>query len=169
MNYEKDYLPITCYSSRTRAKPEGIVLHHISAVNTHPEDPYNRSFIKDIFVEYSVSAHLLIERDGNVVQLMPMYMQAWHAGKSIMHGKEDCNQFTFGIELVATPDDLFTGAQYAAAQQICQNLMQDFGFDWDSIQGHRMVREAYRKKHGADSATAKYDPNLNFDYDRLRG
>ena len=164
----RDFLPPTCYSSRNLESVSGIVLHHISAVNTQPEDPYNREALKDIFIQYGVSAHGLIERDGTLVQLMPWHKQAWHAGKSIMNGREGSNSFTRGYELVATPDDDFTDTQYTTLVRICRNTMQDFGFDFSWIQSHRKVRAEYRAKHGSESASRKYDPNSNFDWDRLQ-
>lgn len=45
------------------------------------------------------SAHLLIARDGTVVQLVPFNRVAWHAGRSRWHGLDGMNQHSIGIEL----------------------------------------------------------------------
>lgn len=45
-----------------------------------------------------VSAHLHIDRKGNVVQLVAFNRQAWHAGKSSWHGFTALNRSTIGIE-----------------------------------------------------------------------
>lgn len=47
-----------------------------------------------------VSAHLVIGRDGEVVQLVPFNRRAWHAGASEYQGRRRCNGFAVGIELV---------------------------------------------------------------------
>lgn len=45
------------------------------------------------------SAHLLIGRDGGIVQLVPFNRVAWHAGRSRWNGLEGMNQHSIGIEL----------------------------------------------------------------------
>lgn len=46
------------------------------------------------------SAHFVIERDGQVVQLVPTNRKANHAGRSSYHGRTGCNGFSIGIEIV---------------------------------------------------------------------
>ncbi len=48
----------------------------------------------------TVSAHLVVDTDGTVTQMVPFNRVAWHAGKSQWGGKSGCNQFTIGIEIV---------------------------------------------------------------------
>jgi len=47
-----------------------------------------------------VSAHLVIDRDGAVTQLVPFETIAWHAGKSTWKDRESLNKFSIGIEIV---------------------------------------------------------------------
>jgi len=47
-----------------------------------------------------VSAHLVIGRDGKVVQLASFDQRAWHCGKSEWMGETDLNDMSIGIELV---------------------------------------------------------------------
>lgn len=44
------------------------------------------------------SAHLVIGRGGEVVQLVPFNKVAWHAGRSRYRGRVGCNAFSIGIE-----------------------------------------------------------------------
>ena len=53
----------------------------------------------------TVSSHLLIRRDGELVQYVPFHLRAWHAGASNYRGRERCNDFSIGIELEGTDDD----------------------------------------------------------------
>ncbi|MFI8615973.1 N-acetylmuramoyl-L-alanine amidase [Acidovorax sp. NPDC077693] len=46
------------------------------------------------------SAHLVIDRDGSIVQMVPFDRRAWHAGKSRWGNLEGMNQYSIGIELV---------------------------------------------------------------------
>ena len=58
------------------------------------DDPY----FEDI-IDLTVSSHLLIKRDGSITQFVPFNKKAWHAGVSIFKEREDCNDFSIGIEL----------------------------------------------------------------------
>lgn len=45
------------------------------------------------------SAHFVIGRAGELVQLVPLDRVAWHAGVSSWLGKPNCNLYSIGIEL----------------------------------------------------------------------
>ncbi|MEO1974792.1 MAG: N-acetylmuramoyl-L-alanine amidase [Paracoccaceae bacterium] len=47
-----------------------------------------------------VSVHFVLERDGTITQLVPTNRRANHAGKSSFHGRDWCNGFSIGIEIV---------------------------------------------------------------------
>lgn len=47
----------------------------------------------------SVSAHLVIARSGQILQLLPFNVKAWHAGYSSLEGRSNVNNFSVGIEL----------------------------------------------------------------------
>ncbi|UWQ93002.1 N-acetylmuramoyl-L-alanine amidase [Rhodobacteraceae bacterium M382] len=47
-----------------------------------------------------VSVQFVIERDGSIVQQVPVNRRANHAGRSVYHGRKGCNNFAVGIELV---------------------------------------------------------------------
>lgn len=46
-----------------------------------------------------VSAHLVIGRNGEVTQLLPFNVIAWHAGQSSFAGRKQFNNYAIGIEL----------------------------------------------------------------------
>lgn len=46
-----------------------------------------------------VSAHFVIGRNGDIVQLLPTNQIAWHAGVSAYAGRTDLNRYSIGIEL----------------------------------------------------------------------
>lgn len=45
------------------------------------------------------SAHLVIGRDGEIIQLLPFNRVAWHAGRSAYEGRTNLNRCSIGIEL----------------------------------------------------------------------
>ena len=48
----------------------------------------------------NASAHIIVGRDGTVVQMVPFDRCAWHAGRSRWAGLEGLNAHSIGIELV---------------------------------------------------------------------
>lgn len=60
-----------------------------------------------------VSAHFLVRRDGSIVQFVSTHDRAWHAGVSEFCGRSRCNDFSIGIELEGSDDDVFESAQIA--------------------------------------------------------
>ena len=48
-----------------------------------------------------VSAHLLVRRDGELLQFVDFDARAWHAGQSAFRGRQNCNDFSIGIPATA--------------------------------------------------------------------
>jgi len=48
----------------------------------------------------AASAHLIIGRDGEIVQMAPFNIVTWHAGKSEYKNRVGFNQYSIGIEIV---------------------------------------------------------------------
>jgi AmpD protein len=106
----------------------------------------------------TVSAHLLIRRDGEVVQFVPFQMRAWHAGVSMLAGRTRVNDFSIGIELEGSDDDPFEEAQYQALAEVTRALRDAYpGISAERIVGH------------ADFAPErKTDPGPYFNWERYR-
>jgi N-acetyl-anhydromuramyl-L-alanine amidase AmpD len=157
------------WGERKENRVDTIVVHHISAIVVTPDDPYSRERILKIFCEYGVSSHYLVERSGAVLRLAPEEMKAWHAGGSIMphpDNRSGVNEFSLGIELVATPDSGFTGGQYDALAALCLDIEKRYGraFTYvghEDIAGERAVALGLRKD-------VKVDPGRLFDWKGFR-
>lgn len=76
-------------------KPEGIVLHDTAG---RLDKGNSVRWLQNS--QAKASAHLVIERDGTPVQLVPFNKKAWHAGKSSYQGRANVNDFTLGVEIV---------------------------------------------------------------------
>ncbi|MGR3479377.1 N-acetylmuramoyl-L-alanine amidase [Salipiger marinus] len=61
-----------------------------------------------------VSVHFVVERDGTVTQLVPTNRRANHAGQSSFHGRDWCNGWSIGIEIV-NPGKMTGQADWGAA------------------------------------------------------
>jgi AmpD protein len=73
-----------------------------------------------------VSAHLLVRRDGGILQFVAFHERAWHAGRSRFRGREGCNDFSIGVELEGVDDVPYTGAQYRALAAVVAALCRAY-------------------------------------------
>jgi N-acetylmuramoyl-L-alanine amidase len=61
--------------------------------------------------ESKCSAHIVVGRDGEVVQCVSLNVRAWHAGVSEWKGRLNVNQFSVGIEMVNAGEVFSTPAK----------------------------------------------------------
>lgn len=82
-----------------------IVLHFISNAAVKPNDPYQVQDIRNLFINYGVSAHYLIGREGDIYLLVPENRIAFHAGKGGLANfpsyNDRLNDYSIGIEIMA--------------------------------------------------------------------
>lgn len=139
-----------------RIIPTGICIHYISGRYTQPDDPYDPDEIIRILEEYGFAYHDLITREGEVIELVPAPLRAWHAGESSWHGREDCNSFMLGIALAGMYETPFTDPQYdALAQRTAQHVQRFRTIRRENIAGHEDV-----------APDRKRDPGPGFQWDR---
>jgi N-acetylmuramoyl-L-alanine amidase len=62
--------------------------------------PYKTALKSLISPRVRASAHVIIDRDGSITQLVPFNLIAWHAGKSYYKGRSGFNKYSIGIEMV---------------------------------------------------------------------
>ncbi|MEL7448737.1 MAG: 1,6-anhydro-N-acetylmuramyl-L-alanine amidase AmpD [Pseudomonadota bacterium] len=129
---------------------------YISRFFLNELDPSEHPFFETI-ADLRVSAHVLVRRDGSVVQYVPFHKRAWHAGQSTFEGRTACNDFAVGIELEGTDETPYAAEQYAALVALVQALCGAYpALDTQRIAGH------------ADIAPGrKTDPGPAFDWPRL--
>jgi len=104
-----------------------------------------------------VSAHVLIRRDGTLIQFVPFHDRAWHAGVSQHNGRERCNDFSVGIELEGTDEIAYTNAQYDSLNALIAALKVAYpSLTHAPIVGHSDIAPG-----------RKTDPGPSFDWARL--
>ena len=144
-----------------------IVIHSISL----PSRNYNNDNVESFFLnnldisknEYfkeisdlKVSSHLYIKRSGQIIQFVPFDKRAWHAGVSNYKGKEDCNDFSIGIELEGCDDDVYEEEQYNSLIQVTKALIEEY----DLISKKRIAG------HSDIAPERKTDPGKYFEWNR---
>ena len=167
MNIIKNHLPSFCYSKNKMKSVDGAAIHFVSAKNILPDDPFNLEAIMGIFKEYGVSAKYLIRRNGDIIELVPDNYKSYHAGKSIMNGREGCNNFTIGIELEGGTNFPYTEEQMLNLGELLAQLMTKNQFTLDWIQGHDKIRANWNEKYPDKKASKKVDPGTHFPWPQL--
>ncbi|MBC8519788.1 MAG: 1,6-anhydro-N-acetylmuramyl-L-alanine amidase AmpD [Gammaproteobacteria bacterium] len=104
-----------------------------------------------------VSAHLLIHRDGRLVQYVPLSKRAWHAGVSSFRGRERCNDFSIGVELEGSDYIAYTDIQYNRLASLIAAIKREYPqIVKDRIVGHSDIAPG-----------RKSDPGPAFEWERL--
>ena len=109
-------------------------------------------------VALKVASHVLIRRDGELLQFVPFRRRAWHAGVSRFQGREACNDFSIGVEVEGTDDVPYEPVQYTRLAAVTLALMQAYpGITPAHIVGHSDIAPG-----------RKTDPGPAFDWARYR-
>ena len=130
---------------------------HVDALFTNTLDPAAHAYFADI-ASLRVSAHLLIDRRGELTQYVPFDRRAWHAGESCFQNRQRCNDFSVGIELEGTDDLPYEDVQYQRLAAVIRALMKV----WPDITPERIVG------HSDIAPGRKTDPGPAFDWKRLK-
>ena len=141
---------------------ELVVVHNISL----PPNEFGGTGIMDLFLnrldvsahpyyagiaQLRVSAHFLVRRDGEIIQFVSCQRRAWHAGVSNWRGREQCNDFSVGIELEGADHMPFESVQYQHLNALLTALRERYPIV--AVTGHSDVAPG-----------RKTDPGLAFEW-----
>jgi AmpD protein len=163
-----------CPSPNHDARPptaavELVVLHNISL----PPGEFGTGCVERLFLNrldpdahpffaeiraLRVSAHLFIDRHGELVQFVSLRRRAWHAGQSCFQGREACNDFSVGIEIEGTDTLAYERCQYVCLVRVLEAL----GHAFPALSPRRLVG------HCDIAPGRKTDPGPAFDWAWLR-
>ena len=152
-----------------RPSPEGIsliVIHNISLpprqyggngvieLFTNQLNPDEHPYYAEI-AHLKVSSHFFIRRDGELIQFASCNDRAWHAGASNWQDREQCNDFSIGIELEGSDFEVFEPLQYETLQILIASIKARYPIQ--AITGHSDI-----------SPGRKTDPGAYFDWTRIK-
>ena len=143
-------------------RPQGtlislVVLHYISL----PAGEFGGSAVDDLFMGrlletedpklaelrgLRVSSHFFIRRTGEVRQYVSVFDRAWHAGVSRFEGRENCNDFSVGIEIEGTGSVPFTETQYRALSPLLGALRRTLPIE--AVTGHEFIAPGRKEDPG---------------------
>ena len=149
-------------------EPELLIIHGISL----PPGDYGGPEIEQLFTNkldwnahpyfdeirgLEVSSHLLIRRDGELLQFVPFTRRAWHAGESVFRARNCCNDFSIGIELEGEDETAYSDDQYAVLAGVVKALLRAY----PKLSAREIAA------HSDVSPRRKTDPGPAFDWLRL--
>ena len=151
-----------------------VVIHSISLPPASAEADYGGGYVQQLFTNtldwdahpyfdtirgQQVSAHFFIERTGALWQFVSTHDRAWHAGQSVYKKnsieKNNCNDFSIGIELEGVPGTAFTDAQYESLASL--NAAVSRAHPIADVVGHEHIAPG-----------RKDDPGSGFDWVRCQ-
>ena len=131
-----------------------IVLHYTGMQTGHEALARLRS------TDAKVSAHYLVEENGDIYRLVAEESRAWHAGVAVWRGEADINARSVGIEIVNPGHEwgyrAFPDAQIASVVLLTKEIVARHGVKPENVVGHSDV--APRRKE---------DPGELFPWDRF--
>ncbi|MCM3619066.1 N-acetylmuramoyl-L-alanine amidase [Sutcliffiella horikoshii] len=171
-------------NSRVRGAPiTHVMLHFTNNALRSPQSPYNIEDVYALFEEYEVSAHYMIDREGEIYLLVPEERAAFHAGKGRHLNYQEygngLNDYSIGIELMAIgtkeemlstiPEETYDSIDplnmgYTEEQYIALNKLLD-----DILTRNPGIKNDREHIIGHDeySPVRKSDPGELFDWSRI--
>lgn len=107
-----------------------------------------------------VSAHFFVRRDARVLQFVSCDARAWHAGASAWCGREQCNDYSIGIELEGLEGGTFEPSQYVALAQLLRSLARRYPIE--AVLGHEHIAPGRKGDPGAGFAWARLRRRLTW-------
>ena len=144
------------YSKKTRLKKDiKFVIIHYTGMQSEVE-----SFKRLMDPQYKVSSHYLINRKGEIIQMVKEKNIAWHAGKSRWKKFKNLNNYSIGIELVNKGHQFgyqnFSRQQISSLIKLCTKLKKKYLIKKENFLGHSDI-----------APLIKADPGEKFPWKKL--
>ena len=168
------WVPSPNYDERPKgAIVDLLVIHNISL----PAGNFDGDYVEQLFTncldcdvhpdfrdlkDLKVSSHFFIKRNGELIQFVNCNLRAWHAGISKYNGRNNCNDFSLGIELEGTDDKPYTDTQYLRLSQLTKILMLLYpSLTTENIVGHSDIAPSRKSDPGGMFDWCRYKAGLN--------
>ena len=107
--------------------------------------------------EKKVSCHYLIDKSGDIFNLVDLDKRAWHAGESMWGNYDDINSRSVGIEIVNSGEIItenYTSKQLGSLSDLLIKLLKEYNIE--NILGHSDI-----------APTRKIDPGVHFPWQKI--
>jgi len=138
--------------NKNKRNIDTIIIH--SSYNPLDNDPHNVEKIIDIYKNYGVASHYLIDKEGKIYKLVDENNIAYHAGESKMpDGRTKVNNFSIGIEIIYKKDEEPNEIQYQKLVELIKDIKSRHNIKY--ILGHNQI------------APLRKDDPWNFNWQKL--
>jgi LysM repeat protein len=127
----KAFIQSPNFSSRNNANINTIIVHYTTSGNVNSTISHFQNPAPEGDPQKAVSAHYIIDKNGDIYQMVSDADKAWHAEKA--------NASSIGIEHVAELGDQLTQAQENASIQLIKWLMSEYKIAKESIKAHKEI------------------------------
>ena len=171
-------------NSEERTTPiKNLVVHFTSNAVLKPKAPYNAQDTRQVFIDYGVSAHYMIGREGEIYLLVPENRIAYHAGKgnlkSFPQDKDQLNNYSIGIEMMAigTEEEMSSMMSAAVYDSIPQSNIGYTEVQYQAL--HKLINDIVQRNpdikkdrkhivgHDEYAPGRKSDPGSLFDWSQI--
>ena len=108
-------------------------------------------------LDRKVSSHYLIDKSGDIFNLVDLDKRAWHAGESMWGNYNDINSRSIGIEIVNSGEVIkedYTAKQIKSLSVLLNSLLKDYNIE--NILGHSDI-----------APKRKIDPGVHFPWQKI--
>ena len=151
-HYREVQYPTPNFDENKVNEVKGVILHHTA------EPTVQRSLDVLTSLQKGVGTHVVIDTDGTRYIMCEPEIVTFHAGKSVLNGRDGCNDFTIGIEFQGntlerplTEDQIKSGIEYLLP------IIGKYNIPVENIVTHEMVRQAYKRKYPDRKCYGKVD------------
>ena len=129
----------------------GVVLHHTAL-------PTVEDALRELTRPRGVSSHTVVDTDGTRYILAPIEAVTYHAGLSMLNGRERCNKFCIGLEFQGnTAQTPLTSAQIASGVEFLLPIITAHHIPLENIVTHKTVRDNFMHQHPEKRCKDKVD------------
>ena len=157
----RDHDVIDTPSPNRDARPPGVMVDHLVLHYTGMKTAA-AALARLCDPAAGVSAHYLLDEDGEVYTLVPEAGRAWHAGVSYWRGVRQLNDRSIGIEIVNPGHEWgyrpFPLAQMTSLVRLCHGILRRHAIPARNVVGHSDI-----------APDRKQDPGELFDWRWLAG
>ena len=154
MQYKAIKSPNFSHTIRKSNKIKFLVIHYTGMQSKRV------SIARLISMKHEVSCHYLIDRRGEIIQMVEDNRVAWHAGKSKWKNVVNLNKYSIGIELVNKGHQFgyenFSKIQIINLIKVCIKLKKKYKIKKINVLGHSDI-----------APLRKLDPGEKFPWQKL--
>lgn len=121
----KAFIESPNHSSRAGAEIDTVIIHYTTA------GTYESKKAHFLNPESKVSAHYVIDKNGDIYQMVKDSDKAWHAAQA--------NRSSIGIEHVAKVGDRLTAAQEKSSVNLIKWLIAEYKIPRENVKAHKQV------------------------------